>query len=49
VRKWAVRVSLADDESNEVCIPARPGGQRGWRLSTGALGAARLMVEGGGA
>jgi hypothetical protein len=44
VRKWAVRVKLADAEDNSACVPARPGGQRGWRLNPGALGAAKLLL-----
>jgi hypothetical protein len=48
VKKWAVRVGLATNEENSVCVPARPGGQRGWRLGSGALGAAKLMLEGKG-
>lgn len=49
VRRWATRVGLADNEDNSVMVAARPGGQRGWRLSSGALGAARAMLQNEGA
>lgn len=46
VRRWAVRVGLADDEDNEACLPVRVNRKRGWRLSPSALGAARAMQGG---
>jgi hypothetical protein len=47
VRAWATRVGLADSEDDSgACQSVMIGRSRGWRLSAGALGAAKAMTEG---
>lgn len=48
VHEWASRVGLsAGSDDTGACQPIKIGRARGWRLSSGALGAAKAMTEGG--
>ncbi len=47
IRSWAARVGLASSDADDgACSPVKIGRVRGWRLSTGAIGAAKAMAEG---
>lgn len=48
VNAWGVRVGLSASDDDGVCIQSNVGRNRGWKLSAGALGAAKAMLGEGG-
>jgi len=42
LQRWAIRVNIANEDGPAACVPARPGGGRGWKLTQGAMNVAQL-------
>ena len=45
LRRWAMRIGIAQNEDGDALEAARPQGARGWRLKDGSLAVARTILE----
>jgi hypothetical protein len=45
LKRWALRIGLAQDEQKLPLEAARPQGGRGWRLQDGGMSIARQLLE----